>query len=338
MKNILNILFIFFALSTLNNAFAQRQNMLVGINNEFYDINYQIHKHKSGSRKVLRRDFVSFHIQTQTASGEVLKSTFGTSPMVKEITVEDYPYANKGFIEEALLKLNVGDSASFYIEESMLFEALNKPRPEQVSAGEEIEYIIKVEKVEILEQVENNEKQAIFDQHKKEEKDIAKYITKHIPAAKRTYRGIWYHITEEGTGAKAIEDDVIAISFVGKFLDGKVFNSSAQMGGDFEFPVKKGFVIPAFDEFFPLITEGSKAIFITPSYLAYGDKGFGKMIPPNTPLVFEVEFKKILMRKVIIENKGKIKQEEKKKDKPMSEADRIKQIEKDARKRGLNNR
>ncbi len=39
--------------------------------------------------------------------------------------------------------------------------------------------------------------------------------------------------------------------------------------------------------------EGEKALLIVPSKWAYGERGRGKQIMPNTPLFFEVELVKV---------------------------------------------
>ena len=53
-------------------------------------------------------------------------------------------------------------------------------------------------------------------------------------------------------------------------------------------PVGLKRVIPGWDEGLMLLNKGSKAIFVIPSHLAYGDRGMS-IIGPFTPLAFEVE-------------------------------------------------
>ena len=38
-----------------------------------------------------------------------------------------------------------------------------------------------------------------------------------------------------------------------------------------------------------MMKKGGKATLLIPSHLAYGERGAGELIPPFTPLVFEVE-------------------------------------------------
>ena len=50
-----------------------------------------------------------------------------------------------------------------------------------------------------------------------------------------------------------------------------------------------GQVIPGWDQGIAMLTKGSKAVLLIPSPLAYGARGAGADIPPNTVLRFEVE-------------------------------------------------
>jgi FKBP-type peptidyl-prolyl cis-trans isomerase len=339
MKNYL-LIFLFFFFTA--NTYCQNYQILdVVVNGKSYSIEYLIHKHKPNARKVIKQDFVTFHLQTRTELDSILKSTYKEKPIVKEISLEDYKYLDKGFMEAILLQLCIGDSATFLVNSDIQFEAIKRKRPPFIKAGSMLKYIIKVLKVQNELEVQNDKKEVLFQQQKADEKLIAPYIAKTKLPFKKTYSGIWYLIEPQGEGDFAVKDDVVAVKYIGKFLDGKEFNSSDKDGRLFEFPVSAGIAIKAFDEVLMLLKKGAKCTFITPSYLAYGTTGFGGMIPPNTPLVYEVEFTDIISRKIIIEDKNAVMQEEKRKKEAeeatkKSEEERKADIEKDLKKRGLN--
>jgi FKBP-type peptidyl-prolyl cis-trans isomerase len=75
------------------------------------------------------------------------------------------------------------------------------------------------------------------------------------------------------------------------FLDGKIFDSSVQRGQTIDFGLNQ--VIKGWTEGVQLMPEGSKYKFYIPSSLAYGERGAGGVIPPNTDLIFEIELIKI---------------------------------------------
>ena len=58
-------------------------------------------------------------------------------------------------------------------------------------------------------------------------------------------------------------------------------------------PVGVKGVIPGWDEGLLLLNKGAKATFVIPSKLAYGEQGY-QIIPPFTPLVFDVELVSII--------------------------------------------
>jgi FKBP-type peptidyl-prolyl cis-trans isomerase len=106
------------------------------------------------------------------------------------------------------------------------------------------------------------------------------------PGVKATKTGLQYQVLKEGTGPSPKPTDVVRTHYHGTFLDGKVFDSSVERGEPAEFPVNR--VIAGWTEALQMMKVGSKWKLFVPSDLAYGEDGFGS-IPPNTPLVFEVE-------------------------------------------------
>jgi peptidylprolyl isomerase len=105
----------------------------------------------------------------------------------------------------------------------------------------------------------------------------------------KTASGLEYVETEAGTGAQAKAGDTVRVHYTGKFLDGKVFDSSISRGEPLEFPLGKGRVIRGWDEGIALMKVGGKATLTIPPQLAYGESGAGGVIPPNATLLFDVE-------------------------------------------------
>jgi FKBP-type peptidyl-prolyl cis-trans isomerase FklB len=99
--------------------------------------------------------------------------------------------------------------------------------------------------------------------------------------------GLQYKVITQGTGPKPTASDTVSCNYKGTLIDGKVFDASASHGGPIEFPVNG--VIRGWTEALQLMPVGSKWQLFIPSDLAYGPRGAGADIGPNSTLVFEVE-------------------------------------------------
>ena len=104
---------------------------------------------------------------------------------------------------------------------------------------------------------------------------------------KSTPSGLQYKILTEGTGPKPTATDSVVCNYKGTLLDGTEFDSSAKHGGPATFPVSG--VIKGWTEALQLMPVGSKWQLFVPSDLAYGQRGAGGGIAPNSTLIFEVE-------------------------------------------------
>ena len=117
----------------------------------------------------------------------------------------------------------------------------------------------------------------------------AKYLSEN--AAKEgvitTESGLQYEVLTEGKGAKPTANDQVKVHYHGMLTDGTVFDSSVDRGEPAVFGVTQ--VIPGWVEALQLMSVGDKWKLTIPSNLAYGEKGAGAMIGPNSTLVFEVE-------------------------------------------------
>ena len=106
---------------------------------------------------------------------------------------------------------------------------------------------------------------------------------------KKTNTGLYYKITKDGIGPFPSKGDKVSVHYKGTLLDGTVFDSSYQRNQPIEFDIGLGQVIAGWDEGIMLLNKGAGARFIIPSNLAYGSRGAGGIIPPNSTLIFEVE-------------------------------------------------
>jgi FKBP-type peptidyl-prolyl cis-trans isomerase len=104
---------------------------------------------------------------------------------------------------------------------------------------------------------------------------------------KVTDSGLQYEVITLGKGPKPKSDDTVKVQYEGKLLSGNVFDSSIQRGEPAVFPIDG--VIPGWTEGLQLMPVGSKYRLFIPSSLAYGEKGAGNVIEPNSVLIFEVE-------------------------------------------------
>jgi len=99
--------------------------------------------------------------------------------------------------------------------------------------------------------------------------------------------GLEYKILQAGTGPKPTASDTVECNYRGTLIDGKEFDSSAKHGGPATFPVSG--VIKGWTEALQLMPVGSKWQLFIPADLAYGDRGAGPEIGPDSTLIFDVE-------------------------------------------------
>jgi len=107
------------------------------------------------------------------------------------------------------------------------------------------------------------------------------------PGVKTTASGLQYQVMKEGTGPVPKATDKVKVHYKGTLLDGTEFDSSIKRGEPAVFPVNG--VIKGWTEALQLMKVGSKYKLFIPSELAYGDRGAGPQIKPNSTLIFEVE-------------------------------------------------
>lgn len=111
------------------------------------------------------------------------------------------------------------------------------------------------------------------------------------PGVKTTPSGLQYLVLEEGKGKSPKATDTVLVHYKGNLLDGTEFDSSYKRNEPISFPLNG--VIPGWTEGVQLMKEGGKTRLFIPSNLAYGSRGAGGVIPPDSTLVFDIELLKV---------------------------------------------
>ena len=133
----------------------------------------------------------------------------------------------------------------------------------------------------------------IEGQKRVEEKEkMAKFETemlKAYPDAVKERSGLMHVLKEKGSGEKPENGSKVKVHYTGKFLDGKIFDSSVERGEPIEFAVGVGQVIKGWDQAIVTMKKGEKRTLLIPYWLAYGKHGYPGAIPPESHLIFDVE-------------------------------------------------
>ena len=102
-----------------------------------------------------------------------------------------------------------------------------------------------------------------------------------------TASGIVFEALQTGSGPSPKPTDTVKVHYRGTFTDGREFDSSYKRGEPTSFPLNR--VIPCWTEAVQLMKPGGKARITCPPQLAYGERGAGGVIPPNSTLIFDIE-------------------------------------------------
>jgi len=119
------------------------------------------------------------------------------------------------------------------------------------------------------------------------------FFTKNQIQANKTNEGLFYTIERDGNGIYPKSGDYVKVKYVGRLLNGKEFDKS-DPDDPFVFQVGYRQVILGWDKGISLFSVGSKGTLYVPSELGYGRTGAGKVIPPNTDLIFEIEVLEVM--------------------------------------------
>jgi FKBP-type peptidyl-prolyl cis-trans isomerase FkpA len=106
-----------------------------------------------------------------------------------------------------------------------------------------------------------------------------------------TASGLQYLVIKKGIGPKPTMNSTVKVHYVGKFIDGKEFDSSKKRQVPVDLPLKA--VIKGFAEGLQLMSPGAHYRLFIPADLAYGKTGAPPKIPGDSVIIFELELLEI---------------------------------------------
>lgn len=260
--------------------------------------------------KIKLQDVITFQAIQKTEKDSVLFSTYLNGSPVK---IQVQPSRNIGDLMDVFPLLALKDSAIVKVPTDSVFKDHETNRPPFLPKGSNLVFLIKIDRVQTFEEAMAERTAAMAkmkeaaDKLKGAEAPAAqKYITDNKLAVKTTLSGLKYVVTAPTLKRKPLSGDTVFVNYAGHTLEGKVFDSSiesvAKAAGlqqpgrvyePFNLVLGSGGVIKGWEEALLLMNEGSKATFIIPSALAYGENGAGADIKPYSTLVFDLELVKI---------------------------------------------
>ncbi len=255
---------------------------------------YKLQTIGDGKRKPNIGDYLQLIITYKTEKDSVFLDTYSNNETGKVIL----PFNKSSFVgsfEEGLSKMNEGDSVSFVVNADSLFQKFFKvPLPMFLTEGGDVKIDVKLYRILTSDEYKTeltNYQQIIEDRDIEEQRKLQSFLDTNNAQFYPLDNGMYYLPIKQGTGSLAENGDLVKISYIGYFLEGKKFESTYERGQALEFTLgEEGQVINGLETAISLMNEGAKTKFIIPSHLAFGAEGSStKIVPPYTTVVYEIE-------------------------------------------------
>jgi FKBP-type peptidyl-prolyl cis-trans isomerase FkpA len=255
---------------------------------------YILYEHKEGGKKPVKGDYVTVRMLYTDANDSILHDS-----RVKPVRFQLKQSPFVGSMEEGLMELSEGDSATLFVSADSLYDkvlskdsgnTMDKPRP-----GSFLKFHVKLARVQNYNDAELemalNENRMI----EAEQKALENYLKEKNITSIGEPEGYIIVKKADGNGAPIVDGTTVQVNFTGMFLNGMVFDSNAKSGRPYTFTIGLNEVIAGWEFAFRKLRQGDKATLIIPSKLGYGKQGMMRpnsstyVVPPFSTLIFDVE-------------------------------------------------
>ncbi len=245
---------------------------------------------KKGGDKPKQGDMMRLHIKYKNNKNEVL---YDSDILGDAFVLELTPPTFRGGLEEGFAMMGEGDSACFLVSADSVFQkTFMQPLPASIEKGDFLYFDVRMKKVmtavEFKKESETKEKEVLNE----EVYLIEDYLKKNQITVEPVEEGVYLIVFNEGTGIKPVFGDSVELKYTGSFLSGEVFDASSKSGSTLKYLLGDGKRLPAWEKAVASLKEGTRARLVLSSLHAYGKAGLGP-VPPDTPVVFDIELLKV---------------------------------------------
>lgn len=293
-KSIIPVVVLFFLIGTGCNT-ARYKKLNSGLE-------YKIIK-GNGNKEIKAGNFVEM-VVSQFYNDSLLSSAIDTVPQIFPIDSMRIP----GEYVRIFLQAKAGDSITTRIST----DSIAKLNPLPPFAKEHQYFGTRFKIINVYEKQEdamNAQKElgirrhhadSLAMEHSKvaDEQTIKDYLKKNNINAIRSPQGTYVQVINEGTGAKVDSGKAASVLYRGKLFNGLEFDKSYDSTGKptqpYTFVVGGMGAIEGWSDGMVYFREGGEGRLFIPSARAYGTRGSGPDIKPNTPIMFEVKITKVM--------------------------------------------
>ncbi len=237
-------------------------------------------------------DFVEINIRMLAGNSVMADSRKLNGGKPLEMPIQ--PSQFRGEWTQGLTLMSPGDSAVFRMSVDTLKKMLNGQQlPPFMKPGTYIYYQVSMVAIKSQEDYKKEMDGKAMQQKDVDDKLLQDYLAKNNIKATKTASGMYYTVQAEGKGDMVKLGDTVSINYVGKTMDGKVFDSNTDPSKGHMKPLTFAAgmhqMIPGMDEGVMMLKKGGKATLYIPSGLGYAERSPGPGVPANSILIFDVD-------------------------------------------------
>ncbi len=248
---------------------------------------YMILSKNPKGTQIKKGDIISLNLKYYNHSDSLL---FDSDELPAKFRVQIGNSNTDGILQDALRMLKTGDSASFLIPAADFYLKTKRDSiPNFILSDEWLRFELKPVDIVSEHQLKKEFEQFMLKKEAEENHILNAYLSAENIKQKPEVSGIYIIRLKKGHGKKAVSGKKVTIQFIGRFINGKIFDSSLDKDKPLTFILGDKEIIPAWNEAIASMREGDKIRLIAPSKTAYGQEGLKNYVPPFTSLIYEIK-------------------------------------------------